>query len=496
MEHIADFFKESGHRDRQFPVDEAGWDRLSKALDQKKKKRWLPFWWSFGGMLVCTIGLGIWWVATTADTDHFDLPKQQIGIEPEITSSPIDPSPQKTQTSRPTLTPQATETEITPITNEEGDEAIAESKTEPSLSGPVPEIVPIASPGKTKTPSLLDKQIALETRPSEAVVPIEESVVLEATAERNSIKTIPLISPLPGGGTVDLSAKQLLARTAQSDILTKEKKKQQKRRPYPQADRYQNAATTTLQRMFASPAYGSTIQGEEINAWRENKVGGRWQLALGAGTIPASYLGSLSYFSTQPITGVVSSPYTMADGSTIDLYYDGFIRDNNRVSQNFNFYRLSLFRELGKGLSIKGSILIASTSDRTPGKLINQIPDRPNVAYFTNNNRGTNWMGEVGLQYTFYRRQRYQPFISLSVFNVFTNSFKSERRFVWPGMGVDEVSFTGSSVSTTNLPGYYFEIGGQFLATPSWSIGPSFVITGTPFVEPQLGFGLEARYRW
>jgi|GEM_PF-1775793 len=496
MEHIADFFKESGYRDRQFPADKAGWDRLSKALDQKKKKRWLPFWWSFGGVLVCAIGLGIWWLGTTTDAGRFDLPKADTEIEAEITDSPVDPSPQKTQTSPPNLIPKAIETTRTPSTTAEKEKAIAEAETDTKFLESAPEKAKAISPDGSEMPGILAKQIEPKPRFLGPAILEEDWAARETPAESNSIKPIPVVSLLSNEKGGDLSTRQLVTRTAQSDILSKEKKREQRRKPYPRKGSYQNSATTTLQRMLSAPAYGSTIQGEEINAWRENRVGGRWQLTLGIGTIPASYLGGLSYFSTQAIAGIVASPYTMADGSTIDLYYEDFIRDNNRISQNFNFYRLSLFRELGKGLSIKGSILLASTSDRTPGKLINQIPDRPNVAYFTNKNRGTNWMGEVGLQYTFYRRQRYQPFVALSVFNVFTNSFKSERRFVWPGMGVDEVSFSGSSVSTTNLPGYYFEIGGQFLATPNWSIGPSFVITGTPFVEPQLGFGLEARYRW
>ena len=194
--------------------------------------------------------------------------------------------------------------------------------------------------------------------------------------------------------------------------------------------------------------------------------------------------------------GAFSTPYTMSDGSVIDLYADVNSTVRGNVAQNFNFYRLALYRDLGKGFGIKGSLLIATINDKTSNNLLNQAPNRPNVAYFTNNNRSTNLLAELGLQYTFYRRQRFQPYIGLSVFNVMANSFRSEQRFVWPGMGIDEVSSSSSSSSSTNFPGYYFEFGLQYLPAPDWSVGPSFIITGTPFVEPQFGLGLEVRYRW
>ena len=251
-----------------------------------------------------------------------------------------------------------------------------------------------------------------------------------------------------------------------------------------------------MQTMLGAPVYGSTILGEEINAWERERISGRWQAAFGVGTIPASYQGVLLYYSTEEMVDAFKGAITRPDGSVLDFYTDGTTTARGKVAQNFNFYRFAVYRDLGKGFGIKGSLLIATINDKTPRSLINQIPSRPDVVYFTNNSRSTNLLAELGLQYTFFRRQRFQPYIGLSVFNVMANTYRNELRFVWPSMGIDEVSTATSTTSSTNFPGYYFEFGMQYLPAPNWSVGPSFIITGTPFVEPQFGLGLEVRYRW
>ncbi len=501
MEHIADFFKESGHRDRHFEVDEAGWDRLAAVLDQEKKRRWLPFWWSLGVFLLGGASLGLW-LTGTADVPRTTATFGEIEAEPTMENPSLNQTEQQFN-----LTTAELDGEI--ITHAEGTSGTTQ-ETASTTGSTAPILI-----GKSETVTTDSrKKITLAVSTAESAAKLasqKESFdaelgggekIPEAMAEQApTFRKAPITSPeaLLDTGAAQLSTTQLRSMTTASVVnSTGSKKKQSSRRPYPRPKAQQRAASpmTTMQTMLGAPVYGSTILGEEINAWEREKVGGRWQVALGVGTIPASYQGVLFPYSTEEIVGAFVTSYTMADGGVVDLYVDGSTIARGKVAQNFNFYRFALYRDLGKGFGLKGSLLVATINDKTPSSLINQVPNRPDLAYFTYNSRSTNLMAELGLQYTFYRRQRFQPFLGLSVFNVMSSSFRSEQRFVWPSMGIDEVSSSSSISSSTSFPGYYFEFGMQYLPAPDWSIGPSFIITGAPFLEPQFGLGLEARYRW
>ena len=328
-----------------------------------------------------------------------------------------------------------------------------------------------------------------------------EEETLKAEVAPAELAGTPVITPTPALPSIAVESKgetTVQSTTSKSVVQTSSPKKRSSRKPYLRSapSKPTKSPMTTMQTMLGAPVYGSTILGEEINAWERERISGRWQAAFGVGTIPASYQGVLLYYSTEEMVDAFKGAITRPDGSVLDFYTDGTTTARGKVAQNFNFYRFAVYRDLGKGFGIKGSLLIATINDKTPRSLINQIPSRPDVVYFTNNSRSTNLLAELGLQYTFFRRQRFQPYIGLSVFNVMANTYRNELRFVWPSMGIDEVSTATSTTSSTNFPGYYFEFGMQYLPAPNWSVGPSFIITGTPFVEPQFGLGLEVRYRW
>ena len=503
MEHIADFFKESGHRDRHFEPKEAGWDRLATALEQKKRRRWLPFWWRLGMALLVGAGITLSLMIPAEEPVISQLPESiEAESSPEI-SSAQEAAQKQVKASMASANEPITEAASIPGTTEETTSNIVTStKTKKTSSALKPAVAATKKVGKRTTASLPTKEELPGADPEVEVekVSLVETKLPETSTEQMQTSGIASITPaqaLPRIGEESMTETTLQSMTTNSIVQPSDAKKRSARKPYPRPGQQQtNSASTTMQTMLGARVYGSTILGEEINAWEREKVGGRWQVALGVGTIPASYQGIMFFYSTDEIIGAFTTPYTMSDGNVIDLYADVNSTVRGNVSQNFNFYRLALYRDLGKGFGVKGSLLIATINDKTSNRLLNQAPNRPNVAYFTNNNRSTNLMAELGLQYTFYRRQRFQPYIGLSVFNVMANSFRSEQRFVWPGMGIDEVSSSSSSTSSTNFPGYYFEFGMQYLPAPEWSVGPSFIITGTPFVEPQFGLGLEVRYRW
>ncbi|MBX2875546.1 MAG: hypothetical protein KTR30_25740 [Saprospiraceae bacterium] len=505
MEHIADFFKESGYRDRHFEPNEAGWDRLATALDQKKKRRWLPLWWSLGIVLLLGAGITFWLTLPTDEPVITQVPKPiQAEPDPEISttqeaeqhlslaSTVLDDDPVTEADPMPGTTQETASNISTPTHTTK---TVTTLKREVAAATSVEQLAP-RDPGTTKS-LLVANPVVREENESIAGTELPETIT-DQIQTSTSAAPLAVLKALPNAGEKSMTKTTLQSMTSHSIVQTSATQRRSARKPYPRPNAQQqtNSSSTTMQTMLGAPVYGSTILGEEINAWEQEKVGGRWQVALGIGTIPASYQGVMFFYSTDEIVGVFSTPYTRSDGSIIDLYPDINSTVRGNVAQNFNFYRLALYRDLGKGFGIKGSFLIATINDKTSSNLLNQAPNRPNVAYFTSNSRSTNLMAELGLQYTFYRRQRFQPYIGLSVFNVMVNSLRSERRFAWPGMGIDEVSSSSSSTSSTNFPGYYFELGMQYLPAPNWSVGPSFIITGTPFVEPQFGLGLEVRYRW
>lgn len=501
MEHIADFFKESGYRDRHFEVDQAGWDRLASALDQKKRRRWLPFWWSFAIVLLAGAGL---WVILSEPSEVSLVTQEETVIDAAMvathsTAQELESDPAEVQTeqkaevgtpaNQPTGTTQETHSKIAVASPATITQPLAVTNiTEPDLTTANLNNVTtvVSTPEAANTKALFDQ---------------EEEETLKVQEEPAELTRTPVISPTPALPSIAAESGQestVQSTTSRSVVSTSGHQKRSNRKPYPRSApaKPTKSPMTTMQTMLGAPVYGSTILGEEINAWERERISGRWQAAFGVGTIPASYQGVLLYYSTEEIVDAFKGSVTLSDGNVLDIYTDGTTSARGKVAQNFNFYRFAVYRDLGKGFGIKGSLLIATIDDKTPRRLINQIPSRPDVVYFTNNSRSTNLLAELGLQYTFLRRQRFQPYIGLSVFNVIVNTYRNELRFVWPSMGIDEVSTATSTTSSTNFPGYYFEFGMQYLPAPNWSVGPSFIITGTPFVEPQFGLGLEVRYRW
>lgn len=485
MEHIADFFKKSGHEENDFPVDEAAWSRLEVELDQKKRKRWLPFWWGSMGLVLL---MGVTTYYLSRPSVHPSISGQNIPPKEVSTATPSALTAKaKVKTSKETIkevsstnleeivaTDKIQKESTTPVNRAEAVEVTA--KSEQNQGSLLERIETLARVEKTTNePTRSTSENLVEPTP-DLPVQVQASVLPAEKIEKKTLltKIVGPVSPSPTNVT------------RHESTVSK-------------AERPSAGGQSIGMLQQQSGIFGATILGEEINARNRGSSSGRWQLSAGLADIPGRYTGVLTYLTTEQQNAnnpnQASFPYTLADGSTLDLYYaDGV---SSKISDNLSFFRLSLFGNLGKGLSVKASLLLGVISDKTPNSLLRQVPDRPDVVYFTNSNRSFNWMGEIGLQYTFYRRQRFQPYIGLNVFQLLASSYSNERRIVAPGLNINERSnFSSGATGSSSFPGYYIELGGQYMATPKWSIGPSLIYAGAPFNKPQIGFGLEVRYRW
>lgn len=484
MEHIADFFKKSGHEENAFPVDEAAWSRLEAALDQKKRKRWIPFWWGSMG-LVLLMGATIYYLSRPASDPSITGQHVSGPVSTEAPSTLVVKAKAKTANAA-----------IKEVSSTHAEEIVATDETLEDSTVPVKEAKAVG----VTVRSAQNQESQLER--------IEISARVEkATNEPSQPVPENLAEQLPALAVPAKASNRSAEKIEKKELLNKVVGPVNPRKT--DAIRYNFSASKgdrpssggqsigTMQQQ--SGIFGANILGEEINARDKERSSGRWQLSVGIADIPGRYTGVLTSLTTDIQNAnnpnQSSFPYTLADGNTLDLYYgDSF---SAKVTDNLSFFRLSLLGNLGKGLSVKGSLLLGVIRDKTPKSLLRQIPDRPDVVYFTNTNRSLNWMGEIGLQYTFYRRQRFQPFIGLNVFQLLASSYSNERRILAPGLNINERSnFSSGATGSSSLPGYYIEFGGQYLVTPKWSVGPSLIYAGAPLTQPQIGFGLEVRYRW
>lgn len=480
MEHIADFFKKSGHEENAFPVDEARWSRLEAELDQKKRKRWIPFWWgSMGSVLL--MGIAIYYLSRP--TSYPSISGQNIATET------LREEPSTLTVKAKAKTANATINEVSSTNLEE---AVAADKIQKESTVPVNQAEAVeVTVGSEQNQGRIETSARVENATNEPTPSISEN--LAEQIPDLSVQVQASILPAEKIEKKALLTKIVGPVSPRHTSATRYKSAVSKAAPVPSSGQ----SIGTMQQQ--SGIFGAKILGEEITAREKQTNNGRWQLGVGIADIPGRYTGVLTYLTTDiqnaRSQNSTPTPYTFADGSTVDLYYaDGV---SSKVSDNLTFYRLSLFGNLGKGLSAKGSLLLGAINNKTSNALIRQVPDRPDVVYFTNSYRSLNWMGEIGLQYTFYRRQRFQPYIGLNVFQLLASSYRSERRILAPGLNINERSnFTAGTGVISSLPGYYIEFGGQYMATPKWSIGPSLIYAGAPFTQPQIGFGLEARYRW
>jgi len=478
MEHIADFFKKSGHEENDFPVDEAAWSRLEVALDQKKRKRWIPFWWGSMG-LALLIGVTIYYLSRPAS--YPSIPEQQAAAVSKETPA--------TSTAQATSkTPKATikEASATNLKEIVAADKIRKEAAVPGNGAEVDEVAVSSAQNQERVEtSARVEQATYESSPSIPENPVEQE------------PDLPVLVKAASTPAEKIEQKAWLKNKIVGPVSSRQKDATRYNSSESKVVRAPTGGQSIGTKQQQSGIFGANILGEEINTWQKEGRHGRWQLSAGIADIPGRYMGVLNYLTTdiQNANNPNAMPYTLADGSTVDLYYvDGV---NNKVSDNLTFYRLSLFGNLGKGLSVKGSLLLGAINNKTPNALIRQVPDRPDIVYFTYSYRSLNWMGEIGLQYTFYRRQRFQPYIGLNVFQLLASSYNSERRIVAPGLNINERSnFTAGTGVISSLPGYYIEFGGQYLVTPKWSVGPSLIYAGAPLTQPQIGFGLEIRYRW
>lgn len=482
MEHIADFFKKSGHEENDFPVDEAAWSRLEAELDQKKRKRWIPFWWGSMG-LVLLMGGTIYYLSRPISFPS--ISGQDIATT-EASTVALSTSTVKTS--------EATIKEVSP-TNSEGvaatDKILKESRTPVNRT----ETVAVTVSNEQNQGSLQERmetsasveQSTLESSPSRPENPVEQG------------PDQPVLGKAASTPSEKIEQKALLKNKIVGSISLRQKDDTRYKSSESKVERPSAGGQSIGMLQQQSGIFGANILGEEINARKKEGGSGRWQLSAGLANIPSRYTGILTYWTTDiqnaSNQSSTATPYTFSNGNTIEVYYvDGV---NSKVNDNLSFYRFSLLGNLGKGLTVRGSLLLGAIVDKTSNSLIRQIPDRPDIVYFISSSRSINWLGEVGLQYTFYRRQRFQPYIGLNVFQQLASSYKNERRIVAPGMNINERSnFSSGAIGASSLPGYYIELGGQYLVTPNWSVGPSLIYAGAPFNKPQIGFGLEVRYRW
>lgn len=484
MEHIADFFKKSGHEENDFPVDEAAWSRLEAELDQKKRKRWIPFWWGSMG-LVLLMGATIYYLSRPTSDPSINGQNVTGTVSTETPSTSLAKAKGKTA-----------KTAIKEVSSTHVEEIVATDKI---LEESIVPVIETEAVGVT---------VRSEQNQENQLEKIETSARVEKTTnEPPQPVSENLVEQVPALAVEEKASNRVAEKIEKKELLNKvvgPVNQQQTDVTRHNSSVSKGARTSsggqsigTMQQQ--SGIFGANILGEEINARDKERSSGRWQLSAGLADIPGRYTGVLTYLTTDVQNAnnpnQASFPYTLADGSTLDLYYaDGV---SSKISDNLSFFRLSLLGNLGKGFNVKASLLLGVISDKTPNSLLRQVPDRPDVVYFTNSNRSFNWLGEVGLQYTFYRRQRFQPYIGLNVFQLLASSYSNERRILAPGLNINERSNSSSGATgASSLPGYYIEFGGQYLVTPKWSVGPSLIYAGAPFNKPQIGFGLEVRYRW
>ena len=240
---------------------------------------------------------------------------------------------------------------------------------------------------------------------------------------------------------------------------------------------------------------GSYIRGEEINANVQAGHAGKWQVGLSFGHLPSGYDAGFWYFTTQPIAGQQAFLHQFQDGSTTDLFREDVIAYRRR--EGLNISRLSLFRALGGGFRLKASLLLSLNRTSTPRSVLRQIPNRPDVVYYSSSSRDNFWVGELGIQYVFLRNRRFQPFLGIDLFQSFYANSRTESTVNWPGQNISETAFTSSSSSQSLSPlGYFVELGGMYYLDDHYSIGPNFSFVGIPYTEIMPAFGLEVRYRW
>ena len=268
MEHIADFFRESGQRDRHFEVDEARWDHLAKALDLKKKKRWLPLRWIFGGLLLSGAGLGLCLTILASDTRNSkafspikSLSKteasalQQVKPERGIVT-PLSLSNSKAQVSQGVVAgPKAAPvTDFSEPVVVAGAFTIRREEVEPVLSQRSP-----LNPAAQKMPT--ESQPMLQ----EVVVEGQDRPVIKTGRSMATIQILAQAEREEAGVT------QLRSMTSSSMLNAAGLKKRTGRKPYarpmPMVQRQAASATTTLQSMLGAQVYGANMQGEEINVW-------------------------------------------------------------------------------------------------------------------------------------------------------------------------------------------------------------------------------------
>lgn len=484
MEHIADFFKKSGHEENAFPVDEAAWSRLEAELDQKKRKRWVPFWWGSMGLVLLMGVTSYYWSRPVSD---LSISGQQVAATVSTETPATSVAKAKVKNSNAAIK-EASSTNTAEI--------VVTDKILKEASVPVPKVEALgvtvrSAQNEESQLERTETSIRVEKTTNEPTPSISKNLVDQAPDLPVQVQA----STLPA---VKIEKKALLTKIV-GPVSPSQNNATRYKPAVNKAERSSAGGQSIGMMQQQSGIFGAKILGEEINAKDKEGSSGRWQLSVGLADLPGRYTGVLTALTTdiQNANNPNSSSfqYTLADGNTLDLYYgDSFTA---KVSDNLSFFRLSLLGDVGKGLSVKGALLLGVIRGGTPRSLLRQIPDRPDVVYFTNSNRSLSWLGEIGLQYTFYRRQRFQPYIGLNVFQLLTSSFNSERRIVAPGLNINERSdFSSGVTGYSSLPGYYIEFGGQYLVTPQWSIGPSLIYAGAPLTEPLIGFGLEVRYRW
>jgi hypothetical protein len=220
-----------------------------------------------------------------------------------------------------------------------------------------------------------------------------------------------------------------------------------------------------------------------------------WQLGLSYGGWFGNRTNVLPYYTTEPNENSPSQIYLFPSGDTMHIFFAGSVTDKNwflsAKKLQFDVHRTT---DYGLGFRL-GLLYTYNLSDDS--RRIHLLPDQPGLFYYVYQGRQSTWTWELGLNYTFNRRKRLQPYLELSGFALVSQNRTYTSTAVFPEQGYEFLEKRYKWVNTRLFYGYCAGLGAQWLLTDHLSIGPKVILArqpGPPMMT--IGGSIEARYRW
>ncbi|MEZ5042395.1 MAG: hypothetical protein R2828_21020 [Saprospiraceae bacterium] len=470
MENIETFFKESGHQERNFPLDESGWNRLDAALGRKRKKRWLPFW---VGLLGLTLAVGVigYRVGVGASVEETKQATMQTPRD-EMEAQMIE------KTAATSIISSLTEINDTTFFKDSRIFSHFSNQEDGGYSGVNADAISRGGIGGEQaldgeiSPGILGKSLPpLQKRIRLAPLkPLKEKLT---TATADFILRTQAIARNPEAGTYSETNNNRLLEG--NNMVT---------------------SKPALLTLALADEVGTSILGEEIKGWQRENGSKKWQLGLRYSIFPKRPTDNFVYYVSDTRPGQYDSFHQFDSGTFVELYTAGTVPYHKNL--DITTIGLTLYRDVGNGVKLNGGVLMTSDHSEIPPSVLGEIPQGSAIIYFTNATKWETWSVALGLDYTLFRRQRFQPFIGFVVFKSFSQQFKYESYIHWPAMNISELGSVFKTKHYENLQVSILVNGGvQFYIIPKWSLGLTFDLLGeNTNASNRLGFGLETRYRW